>query len=141
MDGSKGRAHPITRRAFVGGVTLGAAAVVLGCEGTMTGTEAEDAGRSARTDGGPAPGGDAAASGAPVWSSLPTIVFVAGVASTFSIAEYVSDPDGDELAITLNDVPLPAGVTFDAAGKQLVYDGSGPVAMTSGHVLTADDGT
>jgi hypothetical protein len=57
-----------------------------------------------------------------------------------SIAAYASDPDGDALTITKNAAALPAGVTYDAAGKRFVYDGIGAVASTSGHVLTADDG-
>ena len=63
-----------------------------------------------------------------------------GVPSEVSVAEYVSDPDGDALTLMLNDVELPAGVSFDATGMRFVYDGSGPVATTSGHVLAADDG-
>jgi hypothetical protein len=69
-----------------------------------------------------------------------TIQFTQGVASSVSIAAYVSDPNGDALTITKNAVALPAGVTFDAAGKRFVYDGVGALGSTSGHVLTADDG-
>lgn len=72
--------------------------------------------------------------------TVPTISFVQGVPSEVSVAEYVSDPDGDALTLMLNDIELPGGVTFDAAGMRFVYDGSGPAAMTGGHVLTADDG-
>ncbi len=39
-----------------------------------------------------------------------------------------------------NAAALPAGVTFDAAGKRFVYSGAGAAASTTGHVLTADDG-
>lgn len=83
---------------------------------------------------------DADASGAPVWTTVPPITFVVGVASSISIAPFVTDPDGDPLTITKNNVDLPAGVTFDAVGKRFVYDGLGPVGSTAGHVLTADDG-
>ena len=77
---------------------------------------------------------------APVWKTLPTLAFTQGIAASISIAEFVSDPDGDSLSIVKNDVPLPAGVTYDPAGKRFVYDGRGPAAATDGHVLTARDG-
>lgn len=152
MEDSARRSHPtrrhsITRRVFVGGagVALGGVAfgaLSLGCEGSVDGTDGTDPTSPPPGDAGTGPLADGApASGAPVWRPLPTIQFVAGVASTFSIAEYVSDPDGDELTITLDDTPLPAGVTYDAAAKQFVYDGAGPIATTSGHVLSADDGS
>jgi len=76
---------------------------------------------------------------APVWQTVPTITFTQGVASSISIAGYVSDPDGDALTISMNG-SLPSGVTFDAAGKRFVYDGAGTVTTISGIVLTADDG-
>src|SRR2546426_3470478 len=63
---------------------------------------------------------------APVWQTVPTITFTQGVASSISIAGYVSDPDGDALTISMNGL-LPSGVTFDAAGKRFVYDGAGTV--------------
>jgi hypothetical protein len=75
-----------------------------------------------------------------VWMMVPTISFVRGVPSSFSIAAYVSDPDGDALTITKNAAALPPGVTYDVANKRFVYDGLGTAAGTSGHVLTADDG-
>ena len=77
---------------------------------------------------------------APVWQPLPAIAFTQGVASSFAIDPFVSDPDGDVLAITKNAAALPAGVTFDAPNHRFVYDGIGAAASTSGHVLTADDG-
>jgi hypothetical protein len=46
----------------------------------------------------------------------------------------------DVLTITKNSIALPAGVTYDAAGKRFVYDGVGAVGSTTGHVLTANDG-
>lgn len=76
----------------------------------------------------------------PVWAIVPTIIFREGVPSSISIAEYVTDADGDALVIELNAAPLPAGVTYDAVGQRFVYDGTGASAMTTGHVLTADDG-
>ena len=84
----------------------------------------------------PAPGANVA----PVWVNIPTVQFTRGVASSFSIASFVSDPNGDTLTLTMNAVTLPAGVTFDAAGKRLVYDGIGATASVSGVQMTADDG-
>lgn len=135
----------LSRRTFVGTVAIGGVAAAAGCNGSVDNEPGPDGGGpDGRTDTGTPPDGaqpDAPMGNqAPVWSSVPTVQFVAGVASTFSIAPYVTDPDGDDLTITLNDVPLPAGVTYDAVARELVYDGSGPVAMTTGHVLTADDG-
>ena len=45
------------------------------------------------------------------------------------------------LVITLNNVTLPEGVTYDAGGRRFVYDGHGATGSTTGHILTADDGT
>ncbi|MEM9188680.1 MAG: putative Ig domain-containing protein [Myxococcota bacterium] len=134
----------ISRRRFVGGVAAGALTLTtIGCDAEIT-SPAEpgpsepdaEAGRDATMDRDAALPGN----GAPVWMAIPTIQFVQGTPASFSIAPYVSDPDGDELALTLNDVPLPAGVTFDASAMEFVYDGVGPVGTTSGHMLTADDG-
>jgi hypothetical protein len=130
----------LTRRSFIGCAAAGAGALALGaCNGTVDGMSDPDGGRSG-SDSGPRPDGSAPGNQAPVWTAIPPIVFVAGVASSFSIAAYVSDPDGDALVLELNDVALPAGVTFDAAGMRFVYDGVGAIAMTTGHVLSADDG-
>lgn len=76
----------------------------------------------------------------PIWDVIPTISFVQGVPSRISIAAYVTDPEKDLLTITKNTAALPAGVTFDVASKSFVYDGSGPVSSTSGHILTATEG-
>jgi len=76
----------------------------------------------------------------PAWKTVPTISFAQGVASSVSIAVYVTDPNGDALAITKNSAALPPGVTYDAANKRFDYDGLGAVGNTSGNVLTADDG-
>jgi hypothetical protein len=78
---------------------------------------------------------------APVWQGVPTITFTQGIASSISVAAYVSDPNGDALTINMTSAgPLPAGVTYDAGSKSFVYDGAGAVSITSGNVLTADDG-
>ena len=76
----------------------------------------------------------------PVWSTIPTIVFAQGIASSVSIADYVTDPDGDPLTIAKNSAALPVGVTYDPATKSFVYDGTSPVGSTNGIVLTANDG-
>src|SRR4029077_9035752 len=77
---------------------------------------------------------------APVWTTVPTVGFTQGVASSFSLASFVSDPNGDALTLSMNAVTLPAGGTFDAAGKRLVYNGIGNAASVNGAQLTADDG-
>ncbi|MBC7465761.1 MAG: hypothetical protein H7256_07200 [Bdellovibrio sp.] len=74
--------------------------------------------------------------GSPTWALLPTIAFTVGVPGFISIAAYVNNA-GHNVAVTLNNLALPIGVTYDAASKGFVYDGSGPVALTEGHILTA----
>lgn len=83
----------------------------------------------------PTPAPSPAPNPAPVWSTIPTISFTEGVASSISIAGYVTD--NNALAISKNAVALPAGVKFDAATKSFIYDGIGRVSATEGHVLTA----
>jgi hypothetical protein len=149
------------RRLFIKGIVLasaGAALEACGEESTSGEGDGQDPDASTgKQDGGPDGAIDGAsttdgstsedastttdaAPGEPVWSAVPTIAFVQGVAASISIASYVSDPDGDVLTFMKNGVALPPGVTFDAAGKQFVYDGIGSIASTSGHVLTAEDG-
>ncbi|MEM6993434.1 MAG: hypothetical protein AAF721_23170 [Myxococcota bacterium] len=106
-----------------------------GSDGGPTGDGDSSTGSSSET--GPDPTGE---QGAPVWMTVPTLSFVQGVPSEVSVAAYVSDPEGDALTLMLNDVALPEGVTFDPTSMTFVYDGSGPAATTSGHVLAADDG-
>ena len=77
---------------------------------------------------------------APAWSPIPDLVFAVGIASSISIADYVSDADGDALTVSLSAGNLPTGVTYDPASKRLVYNGSGPLGSSAGVVLTADDG-
>jgi len=89
---------------------------------------------------GPAPSPAPGVNVAPVWATIPTVAFTQGVASSFSLESFVSDANGDPLAITMNAVTLPAGITFDAVGKRLVYDGSGATASVGGVQITADDG-
>jgi hypothetical protein len=134
------------RRTFVRSMIAGAATIAVGCDGVMT-MVGGDAGTSG--DGGVGPGGDRDAAGAadgpsanraPIWTTVPPLTFIQGIASSISIAAYVTDPDGDALSVMLDDTPLPPGVTYDAAGLRFVYDGIGAIASTEGHVLTADDG-
>ena len=134
-----GESAVISRRSFVRRVAglslaltgdgLATAAVLLaGCGGGGGG----DAPQAASST--------AAGNQPPVWQGVPDVTFTQGVAASVSIASFVSDADAHALVITLNNVPLPDGVTFDAAGKRFVYDGAGAAGSTSGHVLTADDG-
>jgi len=74
---------------------------------------------------------------APVWLSIPTISFTQGTPSSFSVADYITATNSAALILTLNTMPLPAGVTFSAANRTFDYDGRGAVAATDGHVLTA----
>lgn len=82
----------------------------------------------------------AGGNGAPAWTDVPTIAFTQGVPGRFSIEAYVRDAEGVHLTITKNAAALPAGVTYDAATKSFIYDGTGSVAATSGHILTATEG-
>lgn len=134
--------HDAKRRAFLQALaTSGAALAVGACSGSAVTTTANTGGGGGVGGGGgggtpPPPGVNLA----PVWSSVPTVSFTQGVASTFSVAAFVSDPNGDALTLTRNAVALPVGVTFDAANKRFVYDGIGALGSTNNVVLTADDG-
>lgn len=83
--------------------------------------------------------GDSDGNQSPSWTTVPTITFSRGTASNQSIAEYVSDPDGDGINVTHNGTSLPSGVTYNTASKQFEYDGTDAASGTNGHVLTADD--
>jgi len=127
------------RRAFLRALAATTAALAVArCGGGGS------SGNGTPVAGGPVPGpGPAPAPGpnvAPVWTTIPAVGFTQGVASSFSLASFVSDPNGDALTLTMNAVNLPAGVTFDAAGKRLVYDGIGNAASVNGVQMTADDG-
>ena len=144
----------VTRRGFLHVFVAAAGAIALDACG-------EDASSSAAPDGDRRDGaadsdlGDArspsdaeahdsgaidAANRGPVWAAVPMIAFTVGVPATISIAAFVTDPDGDPLAIRKNAAALPPGVTYDSATKHFVYDGVGAVYETVGHVLSADDG-
>lgn len=134
------------RREFLRALTLSTAALAVGgCSSKVSYTPATSStpGSNPGNPGNPPPPPPPPpVNQAPVWQTIPTITFTQGVAATISIAAFVSDPNGDPLTITLqpNDPALPAGVTYDSANKRFVYNGSGGVATTSGHVLVADDG-
>ena|SRR5215471_3833287 len=114
------------RRAFLGTLaTATAALAVAGCGSSEV---------SANSPGG------GSANLPPAWQTVPTVTFVQGVASSFSVASYVSDPNGNALALSVAAGSLPAGVTFDAAGKRFVYNGSGSLAVANGVMLSANDG-
>jgi hypothetical protein len=121
-------AYSIERRAFLRLLTATTAGLAVGgCGPTAARFGSE-------------PAANLGANLGPTWQTVPNVMFAQGVASSRSIAAYVSDADGDGLSITMNSVALPAGVTYDAANQRFVYDGVGAVGSTSGVVLTADDG-
>lgn len=121
--------HFAERRAFLKLLTTTTAALAMGgCGG----------GGASLTES--AAGADGAADLTPAWNPVPTIMFAQGVASSISIAAYVTDPVGGGLIITKNPVVLPPGVTYDSANKRFVYDGVGGVGIANGNVLIADDG-
>jgi hypothetical protein len=124
------------RRALLRALTATAAALAVArCGGGSDATNAAPA-----PGPGPGPGPGPATNVAPVWASIPAVQFTQGVASSFPLGSFVSDANGDALVITMNAVTLPAGVTFDAAGKRLVYDGNGAAASVNAVQMTADDG-
>lgn len=76
-----------------------------------------------------------------------SVVFDEGVPGSVNIGQEATDPDDDPLILALNtaDVALPPGVTWDASTGVLSYDGrllSVQLVdlVTTGHVLTAEDG-
>lgn len=141
-------AQRITRRVFLRNMSVTAAAIVTtacGGGGNAASTSAtEIAETSAGVTGAsmqqrPSSPGNTTSDSPPVWNEIPTISFTEGVASTFSIAAFVSDDDVAALTILKNELALPPGVTYDPATKSFVYDGIGSVGATSGHVLTATE--
>lgn len=74
------------------------------------------------------------------WSTVPTLVFTHGVPSTVSLKQWLTGANGTALALTLNSVPLPAGITYNSVTQSFDYDGIGAVASTDGHVLTVIGG-
>jgi hypothetical protein len=116
-----------TRRQFIcnaGYMVAGVA--LLGCNGSGNDAPADED----ETDGGENNGG------APVWSRIPAQTWIVGVPVYIDLKDYVTDPDGDTLAISLDEA-LPEGITLNGS----VISGT-PVAVTSSalYVATADDG-
>jgi hypothetical protein len=123
------------RRAFLGVLATTTAALAMGA----CGGGASDSTAAAAPAGAP-PGPPPAGNVPPVWQTVPTIAFTLGVQSFVSIAAYVSDANaGDVLTITRSGPALPAGVSYDQAGKRFFYDGIGAVGSASNQVLTAND--
>ena len=142
-------AQHITRRVFLRNMSVTAAAIVATACGGGGSTASETAEASLAVGAGgtatkqnpssPTAGPNADGS-APVWNEIPTITFTQGVASTFSIAAYISDDDSAALTVLKNELALPPGVTYDPTTKSFIYDGIGSVGTTAGHVLTAMEG-
>ncbi|HMH16563.1 MAG TPA: hypothetical protein VK572_00295 [Burkholderiales bacterium] len=131
------------RRAFLKALTTTTAAAwaVGACGGAVSGlggttTSTAPGGPVTPPGSTPTPPGNAS----PVWQTVPTISFTQGFPASISIANFVTDANGDALAIALNSGTLPPGVTFNTSTKSFVYDGNSPVASTSGIVLLANDG-
>jgi hypothetical protein len=111
-----------TRRQFIrkaGYMAAGLALLGCGSDGGDTATDSE------AIDG-----------GAPVWSRIPTQDWIVGVPVYIDLEDYVTDPDGDALTISL-DKALPEGITLNGS----VISGT-PTAVTASaqYVATADDG-
>lgn len=149
IDSASRAAHPqpanqLTRRTFLRNVTVSAAALLAnGCGGGAGGaTLAGDNSPTPPPGQSPSapPGQSPTLNRPPIWNVIPTITFTQGIASSFSIAAFVTDEENDALSIAKNAVALPAGVTYDAATKSFIYDGIGGIASTGGHVLTASEG-
>jgi hypothetical protein len=146
-----GRNEARQRRQFIKLMSASAATLALqacGGGGSATAGTAQ-AGPAPSSDPAPPPttaaGGSSGpsalvpASAPPVWSVVPALTFTQGVASTISISKYVKSASGGPLAIALNSIALPPGVTYNARTLSFVYDGIGAVGSTDGHVLTASD--
>ena len=85
------------------------------------------------------------ANAAPVWQPSPAIEFVEGVPAVVPIRNFVNDPDGAALLITLNSGALLPGITWNPIDATLAYDGrplgakaDAPVVVT-GITFAADD--
>lgn len=115
------------RRQFIrnaGYMTLGVA--LLGCgaaEESTTSTSENNTGNNTTSE-------------APIWSRIPTQSWIVGVPVFIDLADYVTDPEGDALAISL-DKALPNGVTLNGS----IISGT-PTAVTQSatYMATADDG-
>jgi hypothetical protein len=143
-----GSAALASRRSFIRYFAVGAAALAVeGCGGGGAGGTAAVATPAAApvatpVTTTPVPASPVAtpAPATPVWLSIPTIAFIQGTPSSFSVADYITVANAAALTLTLNAPALPAGVTFNAANRTFDYDGRGAVGATDGHMLTAVGG-
>lgn len=132
-----------SRRKFFKLLGGGAAAIALqGCGGggvtlTYTPTPATTTpGTSTPVTETPVTGTPTSTAATITWQAIPAIAFIEGVASVFSIADYVSVANAT--SFSLNASPgLPNGVTFDSVNRAFVYDGIGAMGALDGVVLTA----
>jgi hypothetical protein len=133
----------VNRRTFMRFLTVGVAAVaVQGCGGDVAsaGAAAPVVPVAPIAPVAPQPAPVVAApnpAAVPVWADIPAISFTQGTPSTISVANYITVADAAVVTLTLNQTPLPPGVTFNAATRSFDYDGSGSVAVADGFVLTA----
>jgi hypothetical protein len=74
------------------------------------------------------------------WNTVPTLTFTQGIASSVSVAQWITASNAAALTLSLNSVALPAGVTYNSSRQSFDYDGVGAVASTDGHILTAIGG-
>lgn len=79
----------------------------------------------------------AAPAASPVWQNIPALTFTEGVASSISVASYITGADLAAVTVTLNAASLPAGVTFNSKTYSFDYDGRGAPSATDGIMLTA----
>lgn len=135
-----------SRRSFIRYLTASATAIaVQGCGGgggTAPSTAAAPVAPTAPVAVVPpvtstAPGTPVPTPAAPVILTIPDIAFVEGMPSSFSVASYISAENVAAFSLSLNAMPLPAGVTFNAVNRSFDYDGVGTPADTTGHILTA----
>lgn len=81
----------------------------------------------------------------PVWQSSPTIEFVEGVPAVVSVRQFVQDPDGDPVVITMTSGRLLPGITWNPSNATLGYDGRplgakpGAPVVVPGITFSADD--
>jgi len=87
-------------------------------------------------------GGEPPTNNPPVWDSQPLIYFSEGISSDYNMNDITSDPDSDPITFSMNTgtVALPTGVTWTAFTGILAYNGIAGPDVTSGHIITLDDG-
>ena len=141
---------PLTRRRFVGLLTAGATTLAIqACGGggggaasappSTAGTGVVSPSQTPNDTVGQTPNDTAGQTTppAPLWSAIPTLTFTQGKASSIPVGRYVTVASTAALALSLNAIALPPGVTFNSITKSFDYDGVGAVGSTDGHVLTA----